>query len=166
MSINGGQFLINYWNNSTYYIIIFLLKKLTKSQILFIQICSGDGKCVCGECVCSKQENADSVYSGAFCEKELCEELEGYAHCNYMNNKTYCDQLKDYNQTSYTDIQMLNKSVINNATWPTAKWCHKSVDNGTLVFVYIYDKSNKKLQLIIQNELEEVLKPNLWSKYY
>lgn len=32
------------------------------------EICSNNGECVCGQCVCRKRENTNEIYSGKFCE--------------------------------------------------------------------------------------------------
>ncbi|KAM8967513.1 integrin beta-1 isoform 2-T2 [Pelodytes ibericus] len=32
------------------------------------EICSNNGECVCGQCVCKKRENPNEIYSGKFCE--------------------------------------------------------------------------------------------------
>uniref|UniRef100_M3XH97 Integrin beta n=1 Tax=Latimeria chalumnae TaxID=7897 RepID=M3XH97_LATCH len=32
------------------------------------EICSNNGDCICGECVCKKRENPNEVYSGKYCE--------------------------------------------------------------------------------------------------
>ncbi|CAI5788983.1 Hypothetical predicted protein [Podarcis lilfordi] len=32
------------------------------------EICSNNGECICGQCVCRKRENANEIYSGRFCE--------------------------------------------------------------------------------------------------
>ncbi|KAM4705454.1 integrin beta-1 isoform 2-T2 [Rhinophrynus dorsalis] len=32
------------------------------------EICSNNGDCICGQCVCKKRENPNEVYSGKFCE--------------------------------------------------------------------------------------------------
>ncbi|XP_012497634.1 PREDICTED: integrin beta-1 [Propithecus coquereli] len=32
------------------------------------EICSNNGECVCGQCVCRKRDNANEIYSGKFCE--------------------------------------------------------------------------------------------------
>ncbi|CAH0404642.1 unnamed protein product [Chilo suppressalis] len=132
------------------------------------EICSGNGECECGGCVCRKTKEG-TLYSGSFCDdceectEKRCKELEDYAACNLWNNKTYCDQLPEFNQTSNTEVQVLSKGEINNMTWPTAKWCYKKLENGTsIVFMNYHDKSNNNLQLIIQKELEEESKRKIW----
>lgn len=98
------------------------------------------------------------------CAEKRCKELESYALCNYLSNKTYCDE--QYNQTSNTEVQMLNKSEINTSKWPTAKWCRAKLDKDrSIVFIHVYDKSAKKLLLIIQTDAEEDPKANIWSKF-
>ncbi|KAL4715190.1 hypothetical protein ACJJTC_012237 [Scirpophaga incertulas] len=127
------------------------------------KICSGNGQCECGECVCQKQEANSAKPYGVFCEEEQCKELEDYAYCNFLSNKTYCDMLEQFNQTSSTEVEMMNRTEINNSTWPTVTWCHKKLDNGSTVsFGYSYDKGAKKLHIIIQTELEDPVKPNIW----
>lgn len=32
------------------------------------EICSNNGECVCGQCVCRKRDNTNEIYSGKFCE--------------------------------------------------------------------------------------------------
>lgn len=32
------------------------------------EICSNNGECICGQCVCKKRENTNEVYSGKYCE--------------------------------------------------------------------------------------------------
>ncbi|XP_075443846.1 integrin beta-1 isoform X3 [Ascaphus truei] len=32
------------------------------------EICSNNGECICGQCVCRKRENTNEVYSGKYCE--------------------------------------------------------------------------------------------------
>lgn len=32
------------------------------------EICSNNGECICGQCVCRKRENANEIYFGRFCE--------------------------------------------------------------------------------------------------
>ena len=32
------------------------------------EICSNNGECICGQCVCKKRENPNEVYSGQFCQ--------------------------------------------------------------------------------------------------
>uniref|UniRef100_A0A8D0GEG9 Integrin beta n=1 Tax=Sphenodon punctatus TaxID=8508 RepID=A0A8D0GEG9_SPHPU len=32
------------------------------------EICSNNGECVCGQCVCKKRENTNEIYSGKYCE--------------------------------------------------------------------------------------------------
>ncbi|XP_013871600.1 integrin beta-1 [Austrofundulus limnaeus] len=43
-------------------------------------ICSNNGECVCGTCICKKRENPAEVYSGQFCE---CDNF----NCDRSNNK-------------------------------------------------------------------------------
>ncbi|XP_028163608.1 integrin beta pat-3-like [Ostrinia furnacalis] len=131
------------------------------------EVCSNNGQCVCDECVCHKIAGKNETYSGAFCEdcedcaEKRCKELEDYAYCNYLNNQMYCDD--KYNQTSNTDVQILNKTEISASKWPTAKWCRKVLENGTaLVFLHSYNKNSKKLHIIIQKELEAPPKANIW----
>ncbi|KAL0848938.1 hypothetical protein ABMA28_013332 [Loxostege sticticalis] len=134
------------------------------------EMCSGNGDCICDECVCHTRiyQGKNETYSGVFCEdcedcaEKRCKELEDYAFCNYMSNKTYCDE--QYNQTSNTDVQILNKTEISASKWPTAKWCQKTIDEDTaIVFLHIYDKNTKKLHLIIQKETEVLPKANIWG---
>uniref|UniRef100_A0A3Q3BI13 Integrin beta n=2 Tax=Kryptolebias marmoratus TaxID=37003 RepID=A0A3Q3BI13_KRYMA len=43
-------------------------------------ICSSNGECICGTCICKKRENVAEVYSGQFCE---CDNF----NCDRSNNK-------------------------------------------------------------------------------
>ncbi|CAG5056527.1 unnamed protein product [Parnassius apollo] len=132
------------------------------------EICSGNGKCECGECVCLPMESSNRTCSGRFCDscdefaKKRCLELEIYAECNYLYNKIYCDEL--YNQTSLTEVKMVTKLDNTLPDHQMAKWCKKQFGNGTaLVFKYLYPLSSPNiLHVIIQKELEQPPEVNLF----
>lgn len=126
-------------------------------------MCSKNGVCKCGSCKC-KQEPGGKSYSGIFCDtcddcaKERCKQLEGYAVCNFLNNKDKCDdQFKNNN----TIVTFLNKTEFNGPNWEGAQWCRKELENGSFVnFKYKYELG--KLNMGIQDEAEM---PNEANKY-
>ncbi|XP_068621176.1 integrin beta-PS-like [Battus philenor] len=130
------------------------------------EVCSGNGKCVCGECVCFQMNSLNRTCFGRFCDscdefaEKRCQELEDYAACNYLYNKTYCDS--SYNQTAPTVVRIVDTL---NETLPDqqmVKWCKKQMKNGTLIFKYLYPLSTPNtLHVIIQKELEPLPQINL-----
>ncbi|XP_047507417.1 integrin beta-PS-like [Pieris napi] len=132
------------------------------------EVCSGRGQCKCGECVCQRQNGTTEICSGKFCDdceeltQKRCKELEDYALCNFYNNKTKCDE--EYNQTT-TGVILVNKTEMHApGREHKAKWCHKALkDDKTLTFLYYYPiASINTLEVVIQNELDERAKANIW----
>ncbi|XP_013181031.1 PREDICTED: integrin beta pat-3-like [Papilio xuthus] len=130
------------------------------------EMCSGTGNCICGECQCLPMKTSNRTCSGRFCDncdefaEKRCLELENYAECNYLYNKTYCDQL--HNQTSLTEVKIVDKLDNTLSDQGMAKWCKKELWNGTLIFKYLYPiTSPNTLHVIIAKELEQPPEVNL-----
>ncbi|CAK1549665.1 unnamed protein product [Leptosia nina] len=132
------------------------------------EVCSGRGKCNCGECICERTNATDEICSGRFCDdceeltQKRCKELEDYALCNFNFNKTYCDE--EYEQAT-TGVTFLNKTEMNDPVHKyKAKWCEKYVDDDrSLKFLYYYPPASiNTLEVVIQNELNERGKADVW----
>ncbi|XP_067870723.1 integrin beta-1-like isoform X1 [Heterodontus francisci] len=86
------------------------------------QICSNNGDCICGKCVCKKRENPDEIISGRYCECDNfnCDRSNGLicggngiCHCRMckcMPNFTgsACDCLLDVASCVSTNGQICN----------------------------------------------------------
>ncbi|XP_052740856.1 integrin beta-PS [Bicyclus anynana] len=130
--------------------------------------CYGRGDCVCGQCVCKNTTSITDSCVGTYCDEcaesatKRCAELEGYAYCNFNDNKTICDE--KYNFTD-TDVILVNKTSIHSSAWYMAKmWCEQVLDDGRiLVFRYHYPKSSSTtMRLIIQDELDMPAVADIW----
>ncbi|XP_053605364.1 integrin beta pat-3-like isoform X2 [Plodia interpunctella] len=123
-------------------------------------ICSGKGKCVCGECVCEKESKQKESHGGAFCDsceecsERRCQELETQVHCTYYH--TTCN--KDYDAV----VDVVNRTEINSKQ-RQGEWCKKTLENGTwIVFRHYYDHTDRKIHVIIQDQLEAPPKADIW----
>lgn len=140
---------------------------------MFIQVCSNRGNCDCGRCHCSKDEKTNKLYSGIFCEScdecaaQRCDELKEYAKCNHNNTVDVCNNL--FNMTSNVNVNVLvaKRSHLRQLMeWKTGTPCRTVLDDGTsLLFKYVDPKSDTKLILMIQKELESAPEPEIASKF-
>ncbi|XP_060805621.1 integrin beta-3 [Amyelois transitella] len=125
------------------------------------KICSGNGECVCGECVCAKRGAKEKSYDGAFCDScdecadRRCKVLETIVECNYYH-KTNCN--KDIRAV----VGIVNRTNMN-AKGRRGEWCKKTLENGTsIVFRHYYDKNDRKLHIVIQDQLEVPPEADVW----
>lgn len=139
------------------------------SKLCTSQICSGRGICKCGECICNTIPGKPENYTGVFCDncaecaKETCDNLAPYAICNYDHEKSQCD--RDFNQTNEIIVYKVNKTEIDSQKWGATYKCIVVNNGKNHIFRYSVIAETKRVRLLIQTELEEIPKANIWSKY-
>ncbi|XP_063358668.1 integrin beta pat-3-like [Cydia amplana] len=132
------------------------------------KVCSGNGICQCGECNCTRLDSKGNLYHGAFCENchdcdgNRCKELEKYVLCVYTNETTKeaCDEKF---QSKNTYVFFVNKTEINTPKYHLAKRCTILRDDGkSIIFKHRYYRKDANMHIIIQKELEEPDRANMW----
>ncbi|KAI8427546.1 hypothetical protein MSG28_002059 [Choristoneura fumiferana] len=133
-------------------------------QAMKIKVCSGNGNCECGACICTSVDSANKTYTGPFCEncfdcdEKRCRVLEEYVQCVYFKDKKECDE--KFNSSGNV-IDWVNGTEINAPKYHLAKLCKTVLEDGkSIVFKHKYEE--RILHLIIQKELEEPDRANMW----
>ncbi|KAI8427544.1 hypothetical protein MSG28_002059 [Choristoneura fumiferana] len=131
-------------------------------------VCSGNGNCECGACICTSVDSANKTYTGPFCEncfdcdEKRCRVLEEYVQCVYFKDKKECDE--KFNSSGNV-IDWVNGTEINAPKYHLAKLCKTVLEDGkSIVFKHKYEE--RILHLIIQKELEEPDRANMWIQHY
>ncbi|KAG7311749.1 hypothetical protein JYU34_002808 [Plutella xylostella] len=128
------------------------------------QVCSGNGVCNCGKCECT---NKDDVTDG-FCSVNLadkkCKQLAKYVECVYNNTNNVEEKAKclEYQHWATEENTIIvNKTEIENNTWPLHAWC--SLPRGEHFIVFGHKFIAPQLHIVIQSELGEPAgTANLW----
>lgn len=133
-----------------------------------LQVCSGKGDCICDKCICNKNNNKNETYLGDYCDycedclEQRCQELNKYISrtCKVVEKLVKC------NDTDGHDIIMVDKNNI--VSYHKAKWCsiNSVKDDCAIVYKFKYHVLDKRLILIVQDEMDCPPKANIWSKYH